>query len=100
MPRVIVDVMLKPEILDPQGKAVRAALTRLGYTGVADVRQGKRFELTLAEDPTAEALDAIGQAAATLLANPVIEDVVSIRLEAGSAPVPHPGSTPVLDQAQ
>src|SRR5262245_59644725 len=43
--RVVVDVMLKPEILDPQGKAVHGALPRLGFTGVSDVRQGKRFEL-------------------------------------------------------
>ena len=47
MARVIVDVMLKPEILDPQGRAVSGALTRLGITGVNDVRQGKRFEITV-----------------------------------------------------
>jgi phosphoribosylformylglycinamidine synthase len=85
MPRVIVDVMLKPEILDPQGKAVKAALARLGYAGIADARQGKRFELALDHDPTPADLDAIGQAARTLLSNPVIEDVVAIRVE-GSAP--------------
>ena len=45
MARVVVDVMLKPEILDPQGKAVHGALPRLGFAGVSDVRQGKRFEL-------------------------------------------------------
>ncbi len=45
MARVVVDVMPKPEILDPQGKAVLGALPRLGFTGVSDVRQGKRFEL-------------------------------------------------------
>ena len=45
MARVVVDVMLKPEILDPQGKAVHGALPRLGFEGVSDVRQGKRFEL-------------------------------------------------------
>ena len=47
MARVVVDVMLKPEILDPQGKAVHGAFGRLGFDGVADVRQGKRFEITL-----------------------------------------------------
>ena len=45
MARVVVDVMLKPEILDPQGKAVQGALPRLGFDGVHEVRQGKRFEL-------------------------------------------------------
>ena len=45
MARVVVDVMLKPEILDPQGKAVHGALPRLGVDGINDVRQGKRFEL-------------------------------------------------------
>ncbi|MGA1089771.1 MAG: phosphoribosylformylglycinamidine synthase subunit PurS, partial [Candidatus Nanopelagicales bacterium] len=47
MARVVVDVMLKPEILDPQGRAVMGAFGRLGVHGVADVRQGKRFEITL-----------------------------------------------------
>ena len=45
MPRVVVHVMPKPEILDPQGKAVAAALPRLGFEGISSVRQGKRFEL-------------------------------------------------------
>ena len=47
MTRVVVDVMPKPEILDPQGQAVAGALPRLGFTGVTSVRQGKRFELEL-----------------------------------------------------
>ena len=47
MARVVVDVMPKPEILDPQGKAVLGALPRLGFQGVTDVRQGKRFELEI-----------------------------------------------------
>ena len=47
MARVVVDVMPKPEILDPQGKAVQGALPRLGFAGVSEVRQGKRFELEL-----------------------------------------------------
>jgi len=69
--RVVVDVMLKPEISDPQGQAVLGALTRLGYQGVVGVRQGKRFELEVS-DPVDEA--SIQQIADTLLANPVIED--------------------------
>ena len=74
MARVVVDVMLKPEILDPQGKAVGQALTRLGYDGVRAVRQGKRFELEVDGDVTEERLAQIRGAAETLLSNPVIED--------------------------
>jgi len=74
MARVFVDVMLKPEILDPQGKAVHGALPRLGFDGVTDVRQGKRFELELDGEVTAERLEQVRAMAATLLSNPVIED--------------------------
>jgi phosphoribosylformylglycinamidine synthase subunit PurS len=72
--RYVVDVMLKPEILDPQGKAVHGALPRLGFTGVTDVRQGKRFELEVEGDLTEERLAEVRQMAETLLSNPVIED--------------------------
>lgn len=71
MTLVVVDVMLKPEISDPQGQAVLGALTRLGHHGVQAVRQGKRFELEVG-DPVDES--AIRQIADALLANPVIED--------------------------
>ena len=74
MPRVVVDVMPKPEILDPQGKAVLGALPRLGFEGVADVRQGKRFELEIDGELTDEVVERVRQMAATLLSNPVIED--------------------------
>ncbi len=74
MARVVVDVMLKPEILDPQGKAVLGALGRLGFDGVTNVRQGKRFEIELDGEPDADALTEIENAASTLLSNPVIED--------------------------
>jgi phosphoribosylformylglycinamidine synthase len=77
--RVVVDVMLKPEILDPQGQAVAGALPRLGYDGFTDVRQGKRFELEVDGEVTAEVLAQVREAATTLLSNPVIEDVVSVR---------------------
>lgn len=72
MARVIVDVMPKPEILDPQGKAVTGALARLGFAGLS-VRQGKRFEIEVAGELTDERLEQIRQAAETLLANTVIE---------------------------
>jgi phosphoribosylformylglycinamidine synthase PurS subunit len=80
MPRVIVDVMPKSEILDPQGKAVHGALPRLGFNAVTDVRQGKRFELQVevADDAT---LAEVHQLAETLLSNPVIEDY-SVRVDA------------------
>jgi len=69
--KVVVDVMLKPEILDPQGQAIQRALPSLGFDRVAEVRQGKHFELDLdADDPAAAA----EEVARTLLANPVIED--------------------------
>ncbi len=81
MARVVVDVMLKPEILDPQGRAVRAALTRLGLDGVADVRQGKRFEITLDGD-LGDQQEVLEKLAGELLANPVIEDH-TLRVEDG-----------------
>ena len=71
---VVVEVMPKPEILDPQGQAVLGALHRLGFTEVTSVRQGKRFELTVAGDVDEATIERLEQAAATLLANPVIED--------------------------
>ena len=74
MARVVVDVMLKPEILDPQGKAVLGALPRLGFEGVTGVRQGKRFELELEGELTSARLAEVHQIAAKLLSNPVIED--------------------------
>jgi phosphoribosylformylglycinamidine synthase subunit PurS len=69
--RVVVDVVLKPEILDPQGQAIVGALGRLGIGGVTDVRQGKHFELEV-DDTVDDA--AIAQLADTLLSNPVIEN--------------------------
>jgi phosphoribosylformylglycinamidine synthase len=73
MPRVVVEVMPKPEILDPQGKAVHGALPRLGFDGILDVRQGKRFELEVADADDAT-LAEVREIAETLLSNPVIED--------------------------
>ncbi|MFC7376047.1 phosphoribosylformylglycinamidine synthase subunit PurS [Brachybacterium sp. GCM10030267] len=81
MPRVVVHVMPKPEILDPQGKAVAAALPRLGFTSISSVRQGKRFELEVDGEVTDEVLASLREAATTLLSNPVIEDVVALEVE-------------------
>jgi phosphoribosylformylglycinamidine synthase subunit PurS len=76
--RVVVDVMPKPEILDPQGKAVAGALARLGFVEFAGARQGKRFELQVDGEITEEVLSRARTAAETLLSNPVIEDVVRV----------------------
>ena len=74
MARVVVDVMLKPEILDPQGRAVMGALGRLGLTGVASVRQGKRFEIEVEGEVDEELSERLHELAGSLLSNPVIED--------------------------
>jgi phosphoribosylformylglycinamidine synthase subunit PurS len=71
--------MPKPEILDPQGKAVTGALARLGFAGIS-VRQGKRFELELDGEITEERLAEVRRAAETLLANTVIE-TFNVRVE-------------------
>jgi phosphoribosylformylglycinamidine synthase subunit PurS len=78
--RVVVDVMPKQEILDPQGQAVLGVLGRLGFAGIAAVRQGKRFEIELDAEPTTEVIAEIERAAGTLLANPVIENF-AVRVE-------------------
>jgi len=72
--RYVVDVMPKPEILDPQGKAVLGALPRLGFAGVQDVRQGKRFEIDIEGDASDASLAEVREMAEKLLSNPVIED--------------------------
>ncbi len=70
MPRVVVDVVPKAEILDPQGQAIVGALPRLGFAGVTAVRQGKRFELEVGDDVDDATLEQIAE---TLLCNTVIE---------------------------
>jgi phosphoribosylformylglycinamidine synthase PurS subunit len=76
MPRVAVDVMLKREILDPQGQAVERALPSLGFAGVSDVRIGKHVELTVRDGDGEQTARRMAEA---LLANPVIEEF-SVRL--------------------
>ena len=77
MARVVVEVMLKPEILDPQGQAVANALPRLGIEGVDSVRIGKRIEIEFAGEPDLQQAQDIAD---RLLANPVIEEF-TIRVE-------------------
>jgi phosphoribosylformylglycinamidine synthase len=75
--RVEVDVVIKPEILDPQGKAILGALGRSGHTGITSVRQGKHFDLEVDDSVSDAELEEI---AGTLLANPVIESWTVTRL--------------------
>lgn len=74
MARVVVDVSLKPEILDPQGRAVAGALTRLGLANVADVRQGKQFVIEIDGELDAAQRAKLDELAENLLSNPVIEN--------------------------
>ena len=72
--RVVVEVMLKPEIHDPQGEAIASACHRLGFGQVVGVRQGKRFEVELSEPADETAMARVAELAGELLANPVIEE--------------------------
>jgi phosphoribosylformylglycinamidine synthase len=74
----VVDIMPKAEILDPQGQAIVGALGRLGFGGVSDVRQGKRFELEVDGSVDDDSLQRI---ASELLANTVIEDFTVTRVQ-------------------
>ncbi|MFT3716077.1 MAG: phosphoribosylformylglycinamidine synthase subunit PurS [Gordonia sp. (in: high G+C Gram-positive bacteria)] len=77
MARVVVDVMPKAEILDPQGQAIVGALGRLGFSGVSDVRQGKRFELEVDDSVDDATLERIAE---ELLTNTVIENFAVTRV--------------------
>jgi phosphoribosylformylglycinamidine synthase PurS subunit len=78
MPTIVVEVMPKAELLDPQGKAVAGALTRLGKTGFSGVRIGKRFEVTVDRPVDDALLEEVRELAADMFSNSVIEDVVSV----------------------
>lgn len=87
MPIIVVEIMPKAEILDPQGKAVAGALARLGKSRFTDVRIGKRFELTVEGTVDDALLDEVRSVADDILANTVIEEIVSIHVEpADTAP--------------
>jgi phosphoribosylformylglycinamidine synthase PurS subunit len=83
VPTIVVEVMPKAELLDPQGKAVAGALQRLGKSEFSSVRIGKRFELTVDGPVDDSVLADVRDIAQTLLSNGVIEDVVAIRTEDG-----------------
>lgn len=80
MPTIVVEVMPKAELLDPQGKAIAGALHRLGHEHFTAVRQGKRFELTVDGPVDETLLSEVRAIAEDMLANTVIEDVVSVHL--------------------
>jgi phosphoribosylformylglycinamidine synthase PurS subunit len=68
-------VNLKPGVLDPQGKAIHHSVELLGFSGIADIRQGNYFELALDESLTeAEAQESVSRMAREVLSNPIIED--------------------------
>jgi phosphoribosylformylglycinamidine synthase len=68
-------VSLKPGVLDPQGKAIQHSVELLGFTGIADVRQGKYFEIALQDSADQEqARESVGRMAREVLSNPIIED--------------------------
>ena len=68
-------VNLKPGVLDPQGKAIQHSVELLGFSGIADIRQGKYFELALDNSlSAAEARESVVRMAREVLSNPIIED--------------------------
>ncbi|MBF4460928.1 MULTISPECIES: phosphoribosylformylglycinamidine synthase subunit PurS [unclassified Rathayibacter] len=81
MPTIVVEVMPKAELLDPQGKAVAGALARLGHSELHGVRVGKRFEITV-DEVTDEVRASVQRIADEMLSNSVIEDVVGIHYPA------------------
>jgi len=78
--KALVHVTLKPDVLDPQGKAIQKASVSLGYEAIRSVRQGKLFEVELDAPDVAAAQSLLGELCKKLLANPVIEDfeIVSV----------------------
>ena len=79
--RALVHVTLKPEVLDPQGKAIQRATQSLGHAAVKSVRQGKVFELELEEEDEGRARALLIELCEKLLANPVIEEYRILSLE-------------------
>ena len=79
--RALITVTLKPDVLDPQGKAIKSASASLGYDAVTSVRQGKIFEVELdaKDEPAARTL--LEELSAKLLSNPVIEDFEIVKIE-------------------
>jgi phosphoribosylformylglycinamidine synthase subunit PurS len=81
LPKIVVQVMPKQDLLDPQGKAVARALERSGHKDISAVRIGKRIELHYPSAPTEAQIAEAKKIAADFLSNGVIEDVVSVSVE-------------------
>jgi phosphoribosylformylglycinamidine synthase subunit PurS len=81
LPKIVVQVMPKQDLLDPQGKAVARALERSGHRGLSQVRIGKRIELHYPTQPTEAQLEEAKKLGESFLSNGVIEDVVSVTIE-------------------
>ena len=79
--KALVHVTLKPDVLDPQGKAIQRASGSLGYDAVKSVRQGKLFEVDLDARDEKQARGQVAELCEKLLANPVIEDYEIVRLD-------------------
>ena len=79
--KALVHVTLKPDVLDPQGKAIQKASASLGYEAIQSVRQGKLFEVELDARDTAAARELLAELCKKLLANPVIEDFEIVSIE-------------------
>ena len=79
--KALVHVTLKPEVLDPQGKAIQRATLSLGHAAVKSVRQGKVFEIELEEEDEGRARALLNELCEKLLANPVIEEYRILGLE-------------------
>jgi len=79
--KALIAVTLKPDVLDPQGKAIKNASASLGYTAVTSVRQGKLFEVNLDADDQAAARRLLEELSTKLLSNPVIEDFEIVSIE-------------------
>ena len=79
--KALVHVTLKPDVLDPQGKAIQKASVSLGYEGIQSVRQGKLFEVELDAPDADAAQELLAELCKKLLANPVIEnfEIVSVK---------------------
>jgi phosphoribosylformylglycinamidine synthase len=79
--KALVHVTLKPDVLDPQGKAIQKASASLGYEAIQSVRQGKLFEVELDARDLAAAQELLTELCKKLLANPVIEDFEIVSVE-------------------
>ena len=78
--KALIAVTLKPDVLDPQGKAIKNASASLGYDAITNVRQGKLFEVDLDADDEATARALLEELSAKLLSNPVIEDFEIVKV--------------------